>query len=364
MKNQENFEREVRIAKSDNSIEDKRQRVLKKYGEMLQPRNIHSLDIEKFSSFLNYSENEHWTGLNQNVPLLTSDLTRLKEALTTLLDETGPIEDRIDKVTGESGEPMVKGLGPARISAILQVAYPARYGVYNRVSMDGLTMIGMNPADSTTSWGSMTLGEQYTMVNDVLLNLSKEYKITLWAMDWVWFALLNPEEVKSTQTGDVDSKVEAQPGQRENALENEINESRFSLESHLEDFLVVNWNNTTLSKRLELEVLTDRETGETIGKQYRTDAGKRIDLLCKNKKTGGYTVIELKRDKPSYSVVGQTQRYMGWVVRNMASGKPVDGIIICKEVDDDLKDALLVAPNIQYFTYEVSFNLKGKEDSQ
>ena len=355
MKNQDTFEKAVKFVRADKSIEEKRQRVLSKYGPIFQPSNIHELDLDKFKHFFNFSENEHWTGLTQNMPQLLADPAKLKNALAELVDESKPLEERIDKVTGQNEDPMVKGLGAARISAILQVTYPDRYGVLNRVSTKGLTMIGLNPADSDSNWSSMTLGKQFILVNEVLVKLSKEYGVTLWAMDWVWWAILNPddmtfefeEEESPTYHTDPESKTEG----------NKTDNLRFSMEKHLEDFLVGNWESTILSKDFGLEVLTDDKTGETIGQQYYAGPRHRIDLLCRNKKNGGYTVIELKRHKTSYEVVGQVQTYMGWVAQNLAKGTPVDGIVISHEIDEDLRDALYVVPNVKCFVYQVSFQL-------
>ena len=141
----------------------------------------------------------------------------------------------------------------------------------------------------------------------------------------------------------------------------ETTKGMFALEKHLEDFLVENWDNTTLAKDLNLEILKDEENGQSIGQQYKLSNGKRIDLLCKNNKTGGFTVIELKRGNTDVGVIGQIEMYMGWITKNFANGKPVDGIIIAHESNDDLKYALFQANNIKIFTYEIEFNLKNEK---
>lgn len=363
IKNREAFEGAVKLAKASNSIEEKRRRVLAKYSPIFQPANISTLDLDKFRRFFNYTENEHWDGIVRNVGRLVADPAALKQALAELMDESRPIQERIDKVTGRSGPGMIKGFGPATISAVLQVAYPDRYGVYNRVSMEGLSKIGLNPADSTPNWDSISLGKRYAMINEVLVDLSKTYGVTLWALDWVWWELLYPgdEEDLLGTSGSVSQLQPPTPSAPPTAIPMQDG-GAFTLESHLEDFLVENWENTPLCTNLSLEILTDEKTGEAIGKQYRTDAGHhRIDLLCKNKETNGYTVVELKRDKTSDEVVGQVQRYMGWVKKNLSKNQPVDGIVICHEADENLKYALSVTPNIRFFLYQVSFKLDPGE---
>ncbi len=360
MKNREAFERAVKLVKANTNVEERKQRVLAKFGPSFQPANIPTLDLDKFRRFFNFSENEHWSGIVRNVGRLVANPALLKQALAELVDESKPIQERIDKVTGWSGPGVVKGFGPATLSAVLQVAYPDRYGVYNRVSMDGLSKIGLNPADSTPNWDSVSLGKRYALINEVLVELSKTYGVTLWALDWIWWAILYPEDSDPLGASGSPSQSSSPTLGASPTILPVQDGGPFTMESHLEDFLVENWENTPLSKDLGLDILTDEKTGETIGIQYRTDVGhNRIDMLCRNNKTNGYTVVELKRDKTSDEVVGQVQRYMGWVKRNLAKGQPVDGIVICHEVDENLKYALTVAPNIQFFLYQVSFKLEA-----
>lgn len=354
MKDKEQFLKFVKKFKYEPDVEERRSRAFGKYADLFKPSNIANLDIEKFRKFFNFTENEHWTGLAQNITLLISHPKELKESLKILLDESKPILERINRITEKSGENTVKGFGLARISAILQFAYPKKYGAYNSITMEGLTKIGENPKDSESSWNSFTLGKKYDLVNQKLVEISKDYGISLWALDWVWWALVNnsEEDIPSSETSDQD------------LINEEIYETTkgmFALEKHLEDFLVENWDNTTLAKDLNLEILKDEENGQSIGQQYKLSNGKRIDLLCKNNKTGGFTVIELKRGNTDVGVIGQINMYMGWITKNFAKGKPVDGIIIAHESNDDLKYALFQANNIKIFTYEIEFNLKNEK---
>jgi hypothetical protein len=354
MKDKEQFLKFVKKFKDEPDVEERRSRAFGKYADLFKPSNIANLDIEKFRKFFNFTENEHWTGLAQNITLLISHPKELKESLKILLDESKPILERINRITEKSGENTVKGFGLARISAILQFAYPKKYGAYNSITMEGLTKIGENPKDSESSWNSFTLGKKYDLVNQKLVEISRDYNISLWALDWVWWALVNnsEEDIPSSETSDQD------------LINEEIYETTkgmFALEKHLEDFLVENWDNTTLAKDLNLEILKDEENGQSIGQQYKLSNGKRIDLLCKNNKTGGFTVIELKRGNTDVGVIGQINMYMGWITKNFAKGKPVDGIIIAHESNDDLKYALFQANNIKIFTYEIEFNLKNEK---
>lgn len=357
MENQEVLKKAIEKAKSDDDIKKRMDRVYGKYKDMFRPANIKNLDIEKFLHFFNYSENEHWTGLTQNIASLAVDPKKLKDALLLLLDESIPLRERINKVTGAGNLPgMVKGFGPARLSAFLNVASQGKYGVYNRISMEGLSKIGMNPA-SSKGWSTLDLGERFAQVNDVLKDISAQYDISLWALDWVWFAIAYPKESDLLASEKKKNEGNSYNSNSDDQESYEQQENGFRLENQLEEFLEENWNNTILSTDLGLEILTDDNTGEAVGRQYHTGIGS-IDFLCKNKKTGGLTVIELKRDKASDSVIGQLHRYMGWIMEKEAKGKPVDGLIICQEADERLKYSLKATQNIRYYQYQMSFELK------
>jgi restriction system protein len=129
--------------------------------------------------------------------------------------------------------------------------------------------------------------------------------------------------------------------------------SEFALERHLEDFLVQNWRNTELARRYDIY----EEDGELVGQQYETDTG-RIDVLAVSKDRKEILVVELKKGRVSDTVVGQIQRYMGYVKEELAEeGQAVKGVIIALEDDIRLRRALSVAPNIEFYRYKVRFEL-------
>lgn len=97
--------------------------------------------------------------------------------------------------------------------------------------------------------------------------------------------------------------------------------SVFALEKHLEDFLVQNWKQTELGKHYDIY----ENDGEIIGQQYPTDTG-RIDILAISKDKKELLVVELKKGRASDYVVGQVQRYMGYVLEELAEeGQMVKG---------------------------------------
>ena len=69
-------------------------------------------------------------------------------------------------------------------------------------------------------------------------------------------------------------------------------------------------------------------------------------------------VVELKKGRVSDNVVGQIQRYMGYVKEDLAEeNQDVKGIIIGADDDLRIKRALSVTSNIEFFKYQVKFKL-------
>ena len=129
--------------------------------------------------------------------------------------------------------------------------------------------------------------------------------------------------------------------------------STFALERHLEDFLVTNWAQTALGRDYDIY----SEEGELIGQQYPSDTGP-IDILAISKDRKTLLVVELKRGRASDVVVGQVQRYMGFVLGELAEdSQAVRGAIIALEDDLKLRRALSVTSNIDFYRYQVSFKL-------
>ena len=129
--------------------------------------------------------------------------------------------------------------------------------------------------------------------------------------------------------------------------------SVFALEKHLEEFLVQNWHHTELGKDYKIY----EEDGELVGQQYPSDTGP-IDILAISEDRKTLLVVELKKGRVSDNVVGQIQRYMGYVKDELAEdGQQVKGVIIGLEDDIRIKRALSVTNNIDFYRYKVSFKL-------
>ncbi|GKV72977.1 hypothetical protein NCCP2145_23580 [Pseudarthrobacter sp. NCCP-2145] len=128
----------------------------------------------------------------------------------------------------------------------------------------------------------------------------------------------------------------------------------FQMEKQLEDFLVHNWASTSLGR--EYDIYT--EDGQPVGQQYPSDTGP-MDILAISKDRTRLLVVELKRGRASDAVVGQIQRYMGFVQEALLEpGQSVEGVIIAQEDDLRIRRALSMARNIRFMKYRVEFHLE------
>lgn len=313
--------------------------VLARYSPAFQPDTIGTIDEDVLRSFLYIENNRHWSGLNRQVNRVCSDMPTTRAALAHLVDETRPIADRMQPVTD------IKGMGKGIITAILHVAYPDQYGVWNNTSHDGLLELGLLPQ---TARGA-SFGERYAAVNDVLLHLAAALDVDLWTLDAVWWFLHSDAEGEDTDQP-APTTPDA-PAQTPNTKT-----TRFALERHLHDYMFDNWDMLDLAQ--EWDIYT-RDGEPEAGYEFRTPIG-RIDLVAKHKREPRWLVIELKREKSSDAVVGQVLRYMGWVQKHLVEdGETVEGLVVATEGDPQLHYALTVVPSVSFKSYEVEFRLKN-----
>jgi len=140
------------------------------------------------------------------------------------------------------------------------------------------------------------------------------------------------------------------PFQTEGTDSPDVPSSAFAYEDHLRDFL---------SRNLEilepgLHLYTE---GDITGVEFPV-GGRFIDILGVDS-SGGYVVIELKVSKGHEKAIGQLLRYMGWIEQNHAEpGQRVRGIIVAKEVSDDLKLAVIFSKDIRLFEYDLAVSVR------
>ena len=86
--------------------------------------------------------------------------------------------------------------------------------------------------------------------------------------------------------------------------------------------------------------------------------GRFIDILAVDS-GGAFVIIELKVSRGYDRVVGQLMRYMAWIRKNQAEpGQKVRGIIVARQISEDLLLACSLLADVQLFEYELSLILK------
>src|SRR5262245_59647852 len=87
--------------------------------------------------------------------------------------------------------------------------------------------------------------------------------------------------------------------------------------------------------------------------------GRRIDILAVDAR-GAIVVIESKVSRGYDRVVGQLMRYMAWIRKNQAeTDQQVRGVIVAREISEDLLLAYSLLAGVQLFAYELSLKLKA-----
>lgn len=84
--------------------------------------------------------------------------------------------------------------------------------------------------------------------------------------------------------------------------------------------------------------------------------GGRIDILALDRENR-FVLLELKLSRGRNKALGQLLYYMGWVDENLGNG-PCRGIIVAKEITDDLLLAVRRANGVSLDKYKLSFTLE------
>jgi len=142
-------------------------------------------------------------------------------------------------------------------------------------------------------------------------------------------------------------------GHTSELVENEDIESQeesqaFAAESDLRDYLAENLG--CIEPGLKLYQDKTRS-----GVEYSIDAGF-IDILAIDAQKK-FVVIELKVGRGRNKTIGQLLYYMGWVDKNLGAG-PCRGMIIGKEISDDLEIAVQRVPGVTLHQYALSVSVQ------
>lgn len=153
------------------------QEVTAYFGVIFSDKGIRTLTKQDMTGFLSFRQNKRWREISKED--VTRDMERLRAALLMLVDESRPIAERLDLLEPGRGELAIPHLGKAKLTPILLMSNPRRYGVWNDYSERALSGMGLFP-EFAEGW---RLGEQYAAVNEVLVGLAAKYNVTLWWLD-------------------------------------------------------------------------------------------------------------------------------------------------------------------------------------
>jgi len=131
-------------------------------------------------------------------------------------------------------------------------------------------------------------------------------------------------------------------------VESEETEQQFAAEADLRDFLAKNPSCIESDLRLY-------QAGERTGVEFPVDGGF-IDILALDHGQR-FVVIELKVGRGRNRAIGQLVYYMGWVDRHLGNG-PCRGMIVAKDIPDDLILAVQRVPGAELYRYSLSVSVE------
>lgn len=203
-------------------IIEARDEVLARYSPMFQTEKIGQISEEALRSFLYFENNKHWTGLNRQVNRICADMDAARTALAALVDEAQSLQTRMEPAVA------IKGMGKGIITAILHVAYPDRYGVWNNTSDASLVELGLMPKFDRGA----RFGERYSAINQVLQSLAAALDVDLWTLDAMWWMLRPADDFAEIEAAQVSNGAAAPTSS--------ASKKAFALERHL-GLLPVSW---------------------------------------------------------------------------------------------------------------------------
>ena len=157
-----------------------RDQVLARFQPIFSLEHVPTITADEFWSFLHFENNQHWTGLQRQGSTIGADMAALRRGLSALLAEDRQIAERFNRAND-----VVHGMGKNILSAILLIAHPDKYGVWNRPSEAGMKKVGVWPEFDRGE----SLGNRYAKINRVLLLLRDALQTDLWTLDALWYFL-------------------------------------------------------------------------------------------------------------------------------------------------------------------------------
>lgn len=139
-------------------------------------------------------------------------------------------------------------------------------------------------------------------------------------------------------------------GEKGDAEDEKKEVSEFVYETDLRDFLAQHLD------KLEKGLVLYKDEQGRAGMEYPVENG-RTDILARDSK-GDFLVVELKVSQGRSKTLGQLLYYKAWVERYLSHGNNVRGIIVAKEIPEDLKLAASQARDIALYEYDLQVSLR------
>jgi hypothetical protein len=170
----------------------------------------------------------------------------------------------------------------------------------------------------------------------------------LFQIDGSRFRLFEP----ATDPAPIYEKGQGQISQTAEPADDQESPSEFAYEDDLRKFIVKN----PAVLELGLKIYQD-EDKDVTGVQFPV-GGRFIDILGVDAKNN-LVVVELKVSRGYDRVVGQLLRYMAWIKIHQAEpGQTVRGIIVAREISEDLLLACSTLPDVELFNYRLAVTLQ------
>ena len=328
-----------------------------RWKEWIDPSRLNTLSDDelknKFLEYFNEGAGRHpFNAVYRD--RIVRDINKFRETMKFLLDESIPVNKRLNEILNKSGSHHIEGIGKGLATSILMDLNPQKYATWNNKTNMGLEALGLTPEFARgDDWGI-----RYEKVMESIRHIRiLKPELSFLEIDHFLHIVSATEEGKEAIKALIEGKeISTEVTKAMQNISKEEGSMEFVMEKYLEDFIEGNFDKINFGANLELY-----QDEENTGRQYPTQVGN-IDLLAIDKTKKEFVVIELKKGKSSDAVVGQILRYMGWVKENLAvneyGGYGVRGIIILKEKSDKLLYALKMLQNVSVFLYSVSFELK------
>ena len=162
-----------------------RRHVLSRYSEVFSSSAVSIMSPEEFAGFLEFENNRHWWGMQRGADRMVHNIELLRWTLTVLLDESRPIEDRIDEIDSPSSGSAVPGFDHSIYTPVLLMSAPDQYGVWNHISETAMGRLGLWPDLSDAE----TNGARYRRINDMILMVAADLETDFWTLDAMWWAI-------------------------------------------------------------------------------------------------------------------------------------------------------------------------------